>query len=57
MIERMSGHETLHTGEFIASGAVGDGSGVEHDVCVQHGDLIEMTVEKIATLRNGAVRL
>lgn len=57
MIERMSDHETLHTGEFIASGTVGDGSGVEHDIYLENGDLIEMTVEKIGTLRNRAIRL
>lgn len=57
MIERMSDHETLHTGEFIASGTVGDGSGVESGTYLQHGDLIEMTVERIGTLRNRAVRL
>jgi 2-keto-4-pentenoate hydratase/2-oxohepta-3-ene-1,7-dioic acid hydratase in catechol pathway len=57
MIERMSDHETLHTGEFIASGTVGDGSGVEFDTYLQHGDLIEMTVEKIGTLRNRAIRV
>jgi 2-keto-4-pentenoate hydratase/2-oxohepta-3-ene-1,7-dioic acid hydratase in catechol pathway len=57
MIERMTDHETLHTGEFIASGTVGDGSGVEFDTYLQHGDLIEMTVEKIGTLRNRAIRL
>jgi 2-keto-4-pentenoate hydratase/2-oxohepta-3-ene-1,7-dioic acid hydratase in catechol pathway len=57
MLERMSDHETLHTGEFVASGTVGDGSGVEHDTYLEHGDLIEMTVEKIGTLRNRAIRL
>lgn len=57
MLERMTDHETLVTGEFVASGTVGDGSGVEHDVFLEHGDLIEMTVERIGTLRNRAIRL
>lgn len=57
MLERMTDHETLHTGEFIGSGTVGDGSGVEQDRFLEHGDVITMTVEKIGTLQNRVVRL
>lgn len=56
-LERVSDHETVHAGEFIASGTVGDGAGVESNTYLEHGDLIEMTVEKIGTLRNRAIRL
>jgi len=57
MLERMTDHETLYTGEFVASGTVGDGSGVESDTYLQHGDVIEMRVENIGALRNRAIRL
>jgi 2-keto-4-pentenoate hydratase/2-oxohepta-3-ene-1,7-dioic acid hydratase in catechol pathway len=44
--------ETLHPGEVIASGTVGDGCGLEHLRFLQDGDEVELEVEKIGVLRN-----
>lgn len=44
--------ETLHPGEILGSGTVGTGSGIEHDLWLQDGDTIALTIEKIGTLTN-----
>lgn len=48
--------ETLHPGEIIASGTVGTGCGLELTRFLKPGDVVELEVEKIGTLRNRIVR-
>lgn len=47
--------ETLHAGEFFASGTVGGGSGLEFGQPLAHGDIIEMEVSGLGRLRNRVV--
>lgn len=56
MIEHISKDETLHPGEFIGSGTVGNCCGLEQDRFLQDGDTIELYVDKIGSLRNKVVR-
>jgi len=43
-------------GEFIGSGTVGNGCGVELGWSLEHGDTIELDVEKIGVLKNKVER-
>ncbi|MDN2582113.1 fumarylacetoacetate hydrolase family protein [Aquibium sp. ELW1220] len=52
LIAYVSRSETLHPGEFFGSGTVGNGCGLEHMRFLKHGDLVELEVEGIGTLRN-----
>ena len=52
MISFVSQSETLHPGEFLGSGTVGNGCGWELDRWIQPGDTVELEIEKIGTLRN-----
>ncbi len=56
MIAHMSQDETVFAGEFIGSGTVGNGCGLEHGRYLQHGDTIELEVERIGVLRNKVER-
>jgi 2-keto-4-pentenoate hydratase/2-oxohepta-3-ene-1,7-dioic acid hydratase in catechol pathway len=56
MIEFLSKDQTLHPGDVLGSGTVGTGCGLELDRWVQPGDVMELTIEKIGTLRNRVVR-
>jgi 2-keto-4-pentenoate hydratase/2-oxohepta-3-ene-1,7-dioic acid hydratase in catechol pathway len=56
MIAFVSRDETLYPGEFISAGTVTNGSGLERDRYLQDGDLIEMTIDGIGTLRNRLVK-
>lgn len=56
MIAFASRDETLVSGEFFGSGTMGNGCGMEQDRYLQHGDMIELDVEKIGILRNKVVR-
>jgi 2-keto-4-pentenoate hydratase/2-oxohepta-3-ene-1,7-dioic acid hydratase in catechol pathway len=56
MIVHVSKAETLYAGEFFGSGTIGDGSGQEHGIYLDTGDVIEFEVEKIGVLRNRIVR-
>jgi 2-keto-4-pentenoate hydratase/2-oxohepta-3-ene-1,7-dioic acid hydratase in catechol pathway len=56
MIEHISRDETLMPGEFIGSGTVGNGCGLELDRFLKHGDMVELEVEKIGRLRNRVER-
>jgi 2-keto-4-pentenoate hydratase/2-oxohepta-3-ene-1,7-dioic acid hydratase in catechol pathway len=47
--------ETLHAGEFFASGTVAGGSGLEFGKPLAHGDIIEMEVSGLGRLRNRVV--
>jgi 2-keto-4-pentenoate hydratase/2-oxohepta-3-ene-1,7-dioic acid hydratase in catechol pathway len=55
MIAHSSCEETLHPGEFLGSGTVGNGCGLEHDRWIKPGDVIELEVEKLGVLRNRVV--
>ena len=52
LVAHISQGETLHPGEIIGSGTVGGGCGLEHARFLSSGDLVELEIEKIGTLRN-----
>jgi len=52
MIAYVSRSETLHAGEVFGSGTVNGGCGLEHDRFMTHGDVIELEVAGLGTLRN-----
>ena len=52
LIAYVSRSETLYPGEFFGSGTVGNGCGLEHMKFLKHGDVVELEVEGIGTLRN-----
>lgn len=56
LIAHISRSETLHPGEFIASGTVGGGCGLEHERYLSDGDLMELEVEGIGILRNRIIK-
>ena len=56
IIEYISREETLYPGDFIGSGTVGTGSGIEHDRWLKPGDIIELEVEGIGVIRNRVQR-
>ena len=55
MIAYISADETLHPGEFIGSGTVGGGCGLESDTYLSPGDVVELEVERLGALRNRVV--
>ena len=55
LIAHISQGETLHPGEVIGSGTVGDGCGLEHERYLADGDLVELEVEALGMLRNRVV--
>ena len=56
MIAHASMDETLYPGDLLGSGTVGGGCGLELDRWLQAGDVVELEVEGIGTLRNRVVR-
>jgi 2-keto-4-pentenoate hydratase/2-oxohepta-3-ene-1,7-dioic acid hydratase in catechol pathway len=52
MIEHMSMEEWIRTTDFIGSGTVGTGCGLELDKWIKPGDLLELNIERIGTLKN-----
>ncbi|WP_315756274.1 MULTISPECIES: fumarylacetoacetate hydrolase family protein [unclassified Bradyrhizobium] len=56
LIAYISKDETLMPGEFIGSGTVGNGCGLELGWYLEHGDVIELEVEKIGILKNKVER-
>jgi len=56
MIAFASRDETLVPGEFFGSGTMGNGCGLEQDRYLEHGDVVELEVEKIGILRNTVIR-
>jgi 2-keto-4-pentenoate hydratase/2-oxohepta-3-ene-1,7-dioic acid hydratase in catechol pathway len=56
IIEYISASETLYPGDFIGSGTPGSGCGLEQDRWLQPGDVIELEVEGIGTLRNRVIK-
>jgi len=56
VIEHVSASETLQPGEFLGSGTVGNGCGLEHMRFLSDGDVVELEVEGIGILRNRLVK-
>jgi 2-keto-4-pentenoate hydratase/2-oxohepta-3-ene-1,7-dioic acid hydratase in catechol pathway/kynurenine formamidase len=56
IIAHVTQDETLMPGEFIGSGTVGNGCGLEIGWYLEHGDAIELEVEKIGILKNRVER-
>jgi 2-keto-4-pentenoate hydratase/2-oxohepta-3-ene-1,7-dioic acid hydratase in catechol pathway len=52
LIAHISASETLYPGDFIGSGTVGNGCGLEHGSYLKPGDIVELEVEGIGVLRN-----
>ena len=55
LVAFISQEETLYPGEFIGSGAVGNGCGLELDRWLKPNDVIELEVERLGILRNRVV--
>jgi 2-keto-4-pentenoate hydratase/2-oxohepta-3-ene-1,7-dioic acid hydratase in catechol pathway len=55
-IAHVSASETIYPGEVFGSGTVGSGSGLERWDFLSPGDVIELEIEGIGTLRNQVVR-
>jgi 2-keto-4-pentenoate hydratase/2-oxohepta-3-ene-1,7-dioic acid hydratase in catechol pathway len=56
LIAHVSRSETLFPGEFLGSGTVGNGCGLEHGRFLKPGDVIELEVSKLGVLRNRIVK-
>ena len=55
LIAHISRDETLHAGEILGSGTVGQGCGLETGRLLASGDVVELEVEGIGVLRNRIV--
>lgn len=55
IIAHVSQDETLHPGEFLGSGTVGDGCGLEHNRFLKHSDIVELEIQGLGLLRNRVV--
>jgi 2-keto-4-pentenoate hydratase/2-oxohepta-3-ene-1,7-dioic acid hydratase in catechol pathway len=55
IIAHVSAEETLHAGEFLGSGTVGGGCGLELGRFLKPGDVVELEVEGLGVLRNRVV--
>jgi 2-keto-4-pentenoate hydratase/2-oxohepta-3-ene-1,7-dioic acid hydratase in catechol pathway len=56
IIAYISRDETLYPGEFIGSGTVGNGCGLELDRWLKPGDTVDLEVDGLGILRNRVVR-
>jgi 2-keto-4-pentenoate hydratase/2-oxohepta-3-ene-1,7-dioic acid hydratase in catechol pathway len=56
IIAFISRNETLHAGEFLGSGTVGNGSGLEQGRFLGPGAVVELEITGLGTLRNRLVR-
>lgn len=56
MLSYISQDETIMAGEFLGSGTMGSGCGLENGYFLQAGDTIELEIEKIGILRNSIAR-
>ena len=56
VIAHVSASETLHAGELLGSGTVGNGCGLELGRLLAPGDVVELEIEGIGVLRNRIVR-
>ena len=55
MIAHASRDEELRPGEVLGSGTVGGGSGAERGTLLRRGDVVELEVDRLGTLRNRVV--
>jgi 2-keto-4-pentenoate hydratase/2-oxohepta-3-ene-1,7-dioic acid hydratase in catechol pathway len=55
ILAHISADETLYPGEFIGSGTVGGGCGLELDRYLSAGDVVELEVDGLGVLRNPVV--
>jgi len=55
IIAHVSRDETLHPGEFLGSGTVGGGCGLELGRMLQDGDVVELEISGLGVLRNRVV--
>jgi len=55
IIAHVSADETLHAGEFLGSGTVGGGCGLEQGRFLKPGDVVELEVTGLGVLRNRVV--
>lgn len=56
ILAHMSQDETVFAGEFIGSGTIGNGCGLETGRFLEDGDVVELEFEKIGILKNKVVR-
>ncbi|TYR36773.1 fumarylacetoacetate hydrolase family protein [Mesorhizobium microcysteis] len=56
ILAHMSQDETVFAGEFIGSGTIGNGCGLETGRFLEDGDTVELEIEKIGVLKNRVVR-
>ncbi len=56
VIAHISRSETLYPGEFLGSGTVGNGCGLEQLRYLKPGDVVELEVEQIGILRSRVVK-
>lgn len=56
LIAHLSKDDPIYPGEFIGSGTIGFGSGMELDKWIKPGDIVELEVEGIGILRNKVER-
>jgi 2-keto-4-pentenoate hydratase/2-oxohepta-3-ene-1,7-dioic acid hydratase in catechol pathway len=56
ILAHISASETIYAGEVIGSGTVGTGCGFELGRELNHGDVVELEIEKIGVLRNRVLR-
>lgn len=52
IVAHVSMEETVYPGEFLGSGTVGNGSGLEQGWFLNVGDVVELEIEKLGLLRN-----
>jgi 2-keto-4-pentenoate hydratase/2-oxohepta-3-ene-1,7-dioic acid hydratase in catechol pathway len=55
LIAHISASETLYPGDFIGSGTVGRGCGLELGAYLKAGDVVELEIEGIGLLRNRVI--
>ena len=56
ILQHMSQDETVFAGEFIGSGTLANGCGLETGIFLEDGDVVELEFEKIGILRNKVTR-
>ena len=56
IIAHVSVDETLRAGEFLGSGTVGNGCGLELGRFLKPGDVVELEIAGLGVLRNRVVR-
>lgn len=56
VIAHVSQAETLHPGEILGSGTVGNGCGLELNRYLEDGDVVELAIDRIGTLCNRVSR-